>query len=89
MAENKTNFVNFVNNNEFVSFPLSPNNNSHSMVRETNGMNGSESSNANEITCHTILENAINTVDNDTNNNQSQTASDCGKQFIQEMSTEL
>lgn len=59
------------------------------MVRETNGMNGSQSSNSKEITCHSDLENIINTIDNDTNNNQSQTGSDCGKQFIQEMSTEL
>lgn len=77
MAENKMNFVNFVNNNEF-SLPLSPNNNS------TNGVNGFENSHPAEISCH--LEN---TIDNDTNNNRNQTGSDCGKQFIQEMSTEL
>lgn len=92
-AENKSNFINFINNNQATS----PNNNSanmqQSIIPEVNSRTNIHPGSGRKMeNTHPNGEPFItsgNTNINDSNNNQNQSSQDLVKQFIQEMSTEL
>ncbi|XP_065207424.1 band 4.1-like protein 4 isoform X2 [Planococcus citri] len=94
-AENKSNFINFINNNQQA---ISPNNNhsntQHSIISEinsrtniqTSGGKKHENSNSNG---ESFLNSSNHNINDSNNNDQNQNNHDLVKQFIQEMSTEL